>query len=212
MNSCPESLSATSGARPRLTAQIGAVVRELAGRAGARVLSALAVFVSRHVALRVLLRLPLPKPRTPRVLGVDDFTLRRRRRYATVLIDAETRERIDVLPDSQADTLEAWLREHSGVKVVCRDGSAAYAGAIRRALPDTVQVADRWHVWHNLAEAVFREVAAHSTCWAKAGPPPQASHHAGTGDHRRRQRRGRSDRGAARVACEPATVQGTGLR
>ncbi|MGW7361298.1 ISL3 family transposase [Streptomyces sp. NPDC054802] len=96
----------------------------------------------------------------------DDFALRRRHRYATVIIDAETHERIDVLPDRTADTLEVWLREHPGVEVLCRDGSATYAEAIRRALPDAVQVADRWHVWKNLCEAALSEVKAHSTCWA----------------------------------------------
>nr|WP_152889776.1 ISL3 family transposase [Streptomyces adustus] len=150
----------------RLTRQIKAVVKELAGRAGSRLLAILAADLSRHTAVRVLLRISLPTGRTPRVIGVDDFALRRRHRYATVVIDAETHQRIDVLPDRTADTLEAWLRERPGIEIVCRDGSATYAEAIRRALPDAVQVADRWHLWHNLCEASLREVKAHSTCWA----------------------------------------------
>lgn len=61
---------------PRLAAQIGVVVRELAGRGSVRVLSALTVGLSVQTALRCL---PLPPITTPRVLGVDDLALRRRR-------------------------------------------------------------------------------------------------------------------------------------
>ncbi|MEV5559504.1 ISL3 family transposase [Nonomuraea wenchangensis] len=156
----------------RLTRQVEAVVKELAGRAGARLLAMLAIGVSRHTGLRALLRIPLPTGRVPRVIGVDDFALRRRHRYATVVIDAETHERIDVLPDRTANTLETWLREHPGIEVVCRDGSATYAEAIRRALPDAIQVADRWHLWHNLCEATLSEVKAHSNCWASVLDAP----------------------------------------
>jgi len=59
-------------------------------RRRARALAVLAMEVSRHTAVRVLLRLPLPALRVPRVLGVD-FALRRRHCYATIPIDAETR-------------------------------------------------------------------------------------------------------------------------
>jgi hypothetical protein len=47
---------------------------------------------------------------------------------------------------------------------VCRDGSGAYGEAVRQALPDTVQVSDRWHLWQGLGEPVPKEVAAHSAC------------------------------------------------
>jgi transposase len=98
-----------------------------------------------------------------------------------VLINAATGQRIDVLPGRTADVVQAWLREHPGVQVVCRDGSGAYGEAVRRALPDAVQSGDRWHLWHGLAEAVLKEVAAHSSCWAAAaGPPPKDGMHART--------------------------------
>jgi Transposase len=71
----------------------------------------------------------------PRVLGVDDFALRRGRSCATMLIDAETGRRAGVLPGRTADVVEAWLRDHPGVAVVSRDGSGAYGEAVRRALP-----------------------------------------------------------------------------
>ena len=154
----------------RLTGQVSAVVRELAGRASARLLPALGIVVSRHTALRALLKIPLPALAVPRVLGIDDFALRRGLVYATVLIDAGTGRRVDVVQGRTADVAEKWLRDHPGIEVVCRDGSGAYGEAVRRALPDAVQVGDRWHLWHLLAEAVRKEVAAHSACWARAGP------------------------------------------
>ncbi|OHV27751.1 hypothetical protein CC117_33040 [Parafrankia colletiae] len=185
----------------RLAAQTGAVVRELAGRAGVRVLSALAIRLSRHSALRSLLRLPLPPFEVPRVLGVDGFALRRRRRYATILIDAQTRRRVDVLPDRGADGLEAWLRAHPGVQVVCRDGSGTYAEAVRRALPNAVRASDRWHLWHDLAQVALTEVAAHSGCWAKAGPPPNDGPRAQTTRQRWQQVHDLLDQGVGLLDC-----------
>ncbi|MER6441733.1 ISL3 family transposase [Streptomyces sp. NPDC001185] len=155
----------------RLTSQVSGVVKELCGRASARLTRILAVPVSFTTALRVLRGIPPPTVRIPRVIGVDDFALRRRHRYATIIIDAETGERIDVLPDREAATLEAWLRGKKGIEVVCRDGSATYAEAIRRALPAAVQVSDRWHLWRNLCDKVLAEVRAHAPCWATANPP-----------------------------------------
>ena len=98
----------------RLTAQVSAVARELAGRASARLLPALGIGVSRHTALRTLLAIRLPGLAVPRVLGIDDFALRRGLVYATILIDGETGRRVDVLEGRTADVVEEWLREHPG--------------------------------------------------------------------------------------------------
>jgi len=154
----------------RLAGQVEAAVRELAGRAGSRLLSALGIGISRHIALRTLPAISLPDLEVPRVLGIDDFALRKGLVYATILIDAETGRRVDVLEGRTADGVEDWLREHPGVEVVTRDGSGAYGEAVRSALPDAVQCGDRWHLWHLLAEAAAKETAAHSACWAEGAP------------------------------------------
>lgn len=155
----------------RLTGQLGSVVKELAGRAGARLSRVPACAISRSTAPRMLMRGAAPPLRVPRVLGIDDFALKRRHRHTTMIIDAETGEQIDVLPDRTAQTLLVWLREHPGAEYVCRDGSGSYAEGIRQALPEAVQVSDRWHLWSNLCGKVLAEVRSHAACWATAVNP-----------------------------------------
>ena len=106
------------------------------GQAGMRVAAALSAAVHRGTLLRLVLGLPDPAASAaPDVVGVDDFALRRGHVYATVLVDAATGRAIDVLP-----------------------GRRLRRGRPRRA-PGAVQVADRWHLWHNLAERTPKAVA-----------------------------------------------------
>jgi transposase len=95
------------------------------------------------------LQAPAVPDRAPRVLGVDEFAFRRGRRYGTILVDVETHQLVDVLPDRTSETLAAWLHDQAGAEVVCRDRASAYTRAVKEAAPDATEVADRWHLLRN---------------------------------------------------------------
>ncbi|MFB7294207.1 ISL3 family transposase [Actinacidiphila glaucinigra] len=144
----------------------------LAGRGGARLLQILKVPLSRTSVLLHLMRLPLPSPATPRVLGVDDFALHADQ-YGTLLVDADTRLPIELWAGRDAGQLAAWLRTHPGVEVVCRDGSLVYRQGITDGAPDAVQVSDRFHLWQGLSKRVGDVAAAHRACLSSAVPEPE---------------------------------------
>lgn len=127
---------------------------------GARLLGDLRMATSPDTVLRLVHRHPAPAAETPRVLGVDDWAWRKGRAWGTILIDLERRRPVDLLPDRSAASVSAWLRDHPGVEVVARDRSTEYARAITEGAPDALQVADRWHLLHNLRQALVRHLTS----------------------------------------------------
>lgn len=87
---------------------------------------------------------------------VDDFAIRKRKSYGTVMVDLITHRIIDLLPSRDSKDVKQWLSTFPNIELVARDGAVIYSSAISKSHPNAVQVSDRFHLIKGLAEAINR--------------------------------------------------------
>jgi transposase len=202
----PELLGPRARRTRRLAEAQGRVGVALGGEAGARLLRPLAMATSADTVLRLVRGLPLPEPEPPRVVGVDDWAVRKGRTYGTIVVELERRRALDLLPDRTAETLADWLRCRPGIEVVARDRSTEYARGIALGARAAAQVADRWHLLANVRQVLERWLAGAHTRLSRlpSGPGTPAGARPGprTGPFRRTRAEAaaRDGRRARRVA------------
>lgn len=126
----------------------------LGGEAGSCLVERMGLEITPETLLRLIRQQQERQVPTPRVLGVDDFSFCRRKRYGAILIDLERQVPVDLLPDREAETFKKWLLAHPGVQIISRDRGGAFAEGARQGAPQAQQIADRWHLLANLSETM----------------------------------------------------------
>ncbi len=135
---------------------------ELGGNKGAAICRTIGYPVSPSSVLRIVKQIPLPPNiMTSGTIGVDDWAYKKGRNYGTIIVDLESREVIDLLPDREAGTLAQWLGTHPEVHTVSRDRARTYALGIHTGAPHAIQVADRFHLLVNLRDAFQNSLHRH---------------------------------------------------
>lgn len=97
------------------------VAMAVGGRGGARLLGRMRLTGSASTLLRVMRNTEPTTPNALRVVGVDDFALRKGQTYGTVVVDLERHSPVAILSGRTAEELAAWLRNHLTIEVVTRD-------------------------------------------------------------------------------------------
>ncbi len=148
----------------RLLEEVKALGLSASAEVNERLAPRLGMKVKAPTLLRYLRTIPRPPDAAVRVLGIDDFAMRRADCYGTLLVNLETHRPLDLVADRTAQAVSPWLLKHAEIEVVSRDRASAYADAASKALPHASQTADRFHLCKNLREHLQQFLDRKRTC------------------------------------------------
>lgn len=156
----PDWLPAYARRTTRLTNTMRRVGFEVSAESSRRILGWLRITTSGDTVLRIVKQTPLRLPTTSRVVGIDDWALRKGQRYGSIIIDHETHQVLEIVKGRLSEDIQPWFRSHSEVEIVTRDRSPDYRNGLAEAAPQAQQVADRWHLLLNLRQLAERVTAS----------------------------------------------------
>lgn len=146
----------------RRTARLDGIIHHLGLALGGRPAACFAKRLMLPVSNDTLLRVVRRRARLPsdplKVIGIDDWAWRRNYRYGSIICDLEQRRIVRLLADREPATAQAWLADHPTIAIIARDRGGGYGEAAAKALPNAVQVADRWHLMENASGAFLDAV------------------------------------------------------
>jgi transposase len=147
------------GRQTERTSEIVRLVGYVAGGLpGQRLLARLSIDISDDTVLRRVRQEPGERSCSLPIynVGVDDWAWRKGQEYGTILVNLDLRRVVDLLPDRAAESLSAWLQQHSEIITISRDRCGLYAEGASLGAPQAQQVADRFHLILNLSSTMER--------------------------------------------------------
>jgi transposase len=152
----PDWLPAYARRTTQLTDLLRRVAFEVRAETAHRLLKYFQIAASGDTLLRIIRQTRQVSTGFPRIIGVDDWALKKGRSYGTLVVDLEQHRPLDLLLERTSAVVAEWLQQHPGIEIVTRDRSTEYAAGIAAGAPHAMQVADRWHLLLNLRQMLDR--------------------------------------------------------
>ncbi len=140
----------------RLTQVMRRVSFELSAESARRIFRCFQIISSGDTVLRIVKQTVLVNDTRPRVVGLDDWAIRKGHRYGSMMIDQETKRVVELVKGRLAEDIQPWFAVHPEVEIVTRDRSADYRKGLTLAAPQATQIADRFHLLMNLRQLAQR--------------------------------------------------------
>lgn len=148
----------------RRTERLSELVRhigfEVSAESSRRILKWIRINLSGDTVLRVVKKTALTTDTDSRIVGLDDWAIRKGFNYGSIIIDHETRRVIELLRGRLAEDIEQWFKAHPNIEIITRDRSKDYRKGLATAAPQAQQIADRWHLLLNLRQLAQRVAAS----------------------------------------------------